>query len=276
MNTKKAKIISIINMKGGVGKTTLSVGICSYLSEFCNKKVLLIDIDPQFNSTQAFVEPEIYEKYSENSKTIFKLFEPSTTLFQNTLPKKEDLIISLKNYKNLDLLCGDLNLVLVNKSADYHLVKRLKKFILDNKLREEYDYIFIDCPPTLTIYTDSALVCSDYYLIPNKIDRYSNIGISSLQKAVTSLIEQEELNLKCLGLIYTIVGENLSKKQKKVKDEIEQNPDIKSIRIFKSNMSNVNDLQVGTQGPIAIKYVKSKKDIEDIVNEIENILIKEV
>ena len=136
MSTKKAKIISIINMKGGVGKTTLSVGICSYLSEFYNKKVLLIDSDPQFNSTQAFLDPETYEKYSKDSKTIFKLFEPQTKLFQNTLPKKEDLIISVKNYKNLDLLCGDLNLVLVNKSADYHLVKSLKKFILNNKLRE--------------------------------------------------------------------------------------------------------------------------------------------
>lgn len=276
MNTKKAKIISIINMKGGVGKTTLSVGICSYLSEFCNKKVLLIDIDPQFNSTQAFVDPEEYEKFSRESKTISKLFEPQTTLFQNPLLKKEDLIISLKNYKNLDLLCGDLNLVLVNKSADYLLVKRLKKFISNNKLDERYNYIFIDCPPTLTVYTDSALVCSDYYLIPNKIDKYSNIGISSLQKAVTSLINQEDLNLKCLGLIYTIVEEKLSAKQKKVKTEIELNPDIKDIRIFKSNMSYVKDLQVGGQGPIAIKYVKSKKDIEDIVNEMENILIKEI
>ncbi len=276
MSTKKAKIISIINMKGGVGKTTLSVGICSYLSEFYNKKVLLIDSDPQFNSTQAFLDPETYEKYSKDSKTIFKLFEPQTKLFQNTLPKKEDLIISVKNYKNLDLLCGDLNLVLVNKSADYHLVKNLKKFILNNKLREEYDYIFIDCPPTLTIYTDSALVCSDYYLIPNRIDRYSSIGISSLQKAVSSLIEQEELDLKCLGLIYTIVGESLSEKQKKVKNEIEQNPDTKDIRIFKSSMSQVTDLQVGRQGPIAIKYIKSKKDIKDIVDEIENILINEV
>lgn len=276
MNTKKAKIISIINMKGGVGKTTLSVGICSYLSEFCNKKVLLIDIDPQFNSTQAFVDPEEYEKFSRESKTISKLFEPQTTLFQNPLLKKEDLIISLKNYKNLDLLCGDLNLVLVNKSADYLLVKRLKKFISNNKLDERYDYIFIDCPPTLTVYTDSALVCSDYYLIPNKIDKYSNIGISSLQKAVTSLINQEDLNLKCLGLIYTIVEEKLSAKQKKVKTEIELNPDIKDIRIFKSNMSYVKDLQVGGQGPIAIKYIKSKKDIEDIVNEMENILIKEI
>ena len=124
MSTKKAKIISIINMKGGVGKTTLSVGICSYLSEFYNKKVLLIDSDPQFNSTQAFLDPETYEKSSKDSKTIFKLFEPQTKLFQNTLPKKEDLIISLN--KNLDFLCGDLKLVLVNKSSDYQLVKKLK------------------------------------------------------------------------------------------------------------------------------------------------------
>lgn len=272
---KNAKIISIINMKGGVGKTTLSVGLSSYLSEFSNKKVLLIDSDPQFNATQSFIEPkDYYKNYYEESKTIFKLFEPQTNLSQSDIPKKEDLIISLN--KNLDFLCGDLKLVLVNKSSDYQLVKKLKKFISDNELRKKYDYIFIDCPPTLTVYTDSALMCSDYYLIPNKIDRYSSIGITSLQKAVNSLISDEELSLKCLGLIYTMVNNTLTNKQKEVKKEIEENKDIENIYIFKSTLSEVRDLQVGKRGPIATKYKISKNDIKDIVSEIENLLEKEV
>lgn len=103
-----------------------------------------------------------------------------------TTPTAKDIVVNLK--KNLDLLCGDLSLVLVNKSNDNRYVKRIKYFIEDNGLRDKYDFIFIDCPPTLTIYTDSALMASDYYLIPNRIDRYSIVGIDSLQKAVNSLI----------------------------------------------------------------------------------------
>ena len=118
------------------------------------------------------------------------------------------MIIELS--ENLHIVCGDLNLVLANKSSDYTYIKRLKRFIRDNNLREIYDLIIIDCPPTLTIYTDSALIASDYYLIPNRIDRYSIIGISSLQKAINNLKGEEDISLECLGLIYTILDDELT------------------------------------------------------------------
>ncbi|PEY46428.1 hypothetical protein CN356_31620, partial [Bacillus cereus] len=230
-------------MKGGVGKTTLSIGIADYLARYEDKKVLMIDIDPQFNATHSLLDTYIEKKdnsnknadsveiidddqvaitipqeiedeesdddrntfYSEilkGNKTIFQLFKPQMDVTQKyIMPKAEEIIVNVK--ENLDIVCGDLNLVLANKSSDFSLVKRLRNFIAINKLREEYDYILIDCPPTLTIYTDSALIASDFYLIPNRIDRYSIIGIDSLQKAVGSLIEDEQIPLKCLGIIYT-------------------------------------------------------------------------
>lgn len=265
---KKGKVISVINMKGGVGKTALSVGISAFLSEQRDKKVLLIDSDPQFNATQAFISPE---EYLESKKTIFQLFRPQTELREAfIIPNRKDIITPIN--ENLDILNGDLNLVLVNKSNDYTLVKRLKRFINKNNLKEYYDYIIIDCPPTLTIYTDSSLVCSDYYLIPNRIDRYSSMGISSLNKAIEDLIDEEDLDLKCLGLIYTMVDSHLSDKQKEVKLELETNLNKRGIHIFTSNTSLVKDMQVGKQGPIATKYSKSKKDIEDIVDEMESLL----
>lgn len=114
-------------------------------------------------------------------KTIYKLFKPQVDMSQAyETPDKEEVIIDLKD--NLDILCGDLNLVLVNKVSDHTFVKRIRNFVEDNELRKIYDYIIIDCPPTLTIYTDSALMASDFYLIPNRIDRYSIVGIGSLQK----------------------------------------------------------------------------------------------
>ena len=135
-----------------------------------------------------------------NKRTIYKLFTLQTNMtHMYSTPEADDLIINLK--ENLDILCGDLSLVLVNKVSDHTFVKRIRNFIEDNNLKEKYEYIIIDCPPTLTIYTDSALMASDYYLIPNRIDRYSIVGIDSLQQAVTNLIREERISLKCIGLV---------------------------------------------------------------------------
>ena len=190
LTDKNGKVISFINMKGGVGKTTLSIGIADYLSEKKELSVLIIDADPQFNSTQAlldeykpiktktkkkldsegFLITETEEDDSESiteiqqeeenyysvevlpkQKTIYSLFRSQTNVNEVIeTPKAENLIINLN--KGLDILCGDLNLVLANKNGDYGLVKRLRNFILDNNLKKKYDYIIIDCPPTLTIY----------------------------------------------------------------------------------------------------------------------------
>lgn len=278
------KIISLINMKGGVAKTTLSIGISDYLSSI-GKKILIIDADPQFNATQALLDEYSKNKDYTNKnqddssknfytneildkeKTIYKLFRFQPNLEKtNEEPNKDDLIVNLK--ENLDIICGDLNLVLVNKINDHYLVKKLHNFIKNNSLREFYDYIIIDCPPTLTLYTDSALMASDYYLIPNRIDRYSIIGIDSLQKAVQNLITQEDINLKCLGLIYTIVDRKNPKKQKMLKMDFENKETVSNINIFTSMLTEVSDIQRGRSGALPTKYQNSREDIESISLEL--------
>ncbi len=273
------KVISIINMKGGVGKTTLCIGIADYLSEI-GKSILLIDADPQFNATQAMLDcykkndSESEENYYTsnilvNQKTIYRLFKPQVEMSQTySTPNDSDIIIDLK--KNLDILCGDLNLVLANKINDNHFVKRIKNFIEDNKLREKYDYILIDCPPTLTIYTDSALMASDYYLIPNRIDRYSIVGIDSLQKAVTSLINEERIALKCIGLVYTMIDSKITPKQNRIKSSFESKKVVNDIDIFSSSTSKYDNIQYGIAGTIPTKYKKPKEDIEAISAELLN------
>lgn len=270
---KNGKIISFINMKGGVGKTTLSIGIADYLAEYKENpiKILIIDVDPQFNSTQAlldcYYDGDYFSELLPMEKTINKLFKPQVQFTQQyESPKKEELIVELTT--DLHIICGDLNLVLANKSSDYSHVKRLKRFIRDNKLREIYDLIIIDCPPTLTIYTDSALMASDYYLIPNRIDRYSIIGISSLEKAINNLKREEEISLECLGLVYTMLDDNLTQKQEEMKRNFESKEEVKDMYIFTATTSLVRDIQVGKQGPIPTKYQKSRNDIQDISLEI--------
>ncbi|MDO5389415.1 MAG: AAA family ATPase, partial [Clostridia bacterium] len=151
------KVISVINMKGGVGKTTLCIGVADFLSEI-GKRILLIDADPQFNATQAMLsyykkdDPEDEENYYtrevlSNQKTIYRLFiRPLDMSSTYNTPEASDVIVNLKD--NLDILCGDLNLVLVNQSNDSRFAKRIRNFIDDNNLRQSYDYILIDCPPT--------------------------------------------------------------------------------------------------------------------------------
>lgn len=273
---KNGKIISFINMKDGVGKTTLSIGVADFLAHYraeeeSNLKILLIDADPQFNATQAlldsYYEGDYFKDILPKEKTINKLFKPRVQFSQQyKSPSPDEMIVELT--ENLHIVCGDLNLVLANKSSDYTHVKRLKRFINDNKLREVYDLIIIDCPPTLTIYTDSALIASDYYLIPNRIDRYSIIGISSLQKAINNLTGEEDINLECLGLIYTILDDELTLKQEEMKSNFEAKEDVQQINIFTAYTSNVKDIQVGKQGPIPTRYKKSREDLSDICTEI--------
>lgn len=312
--SKQGTVISFINMKGGVGKTTLSIGIADYLARYVrDKRVLMIDIDPQFNATHSLLDTykenknasndedvdiiddeqveitiprEVEEEEDESdesddsedsstfysevlkaNKTIFQLFKPQLDVSQKFLmPKAEDIIINVK--ENLDIVCGDLNLVLANKSSDFSLVKRLRNFIAINKLREEYDYILIDCPPTLTIYTDSALLASDFYLIPNRIDRYSIIGIDSLQKAVSSLIDDEQIPLKCLGIIYTMMNKKINSKQQKIKDDFESKKSVNNLDIFDSVSHIVNHIQYGYSGTLPTRYKSSLEDIAAITVEM--------
>lgn len=267
-------VLSIINMKGGVGKTTLSIGIADTLSDK-GYKILLIDADPQFNATQAMIDEyksqntdDYYTNEILNKRlTIHSLFAPQVTMeYTYTTPNADDLVINLK--KNLDMLCGDLSLVLVNKSNDHSIAIRLLNFIEDNNLRNKYDYIIIDCPPTLTIYTDSALIASDYYLIPNRIDRYSIIGITSLQRAINNLISSERISLKCIGLVYTMVDAGISKKQQQLRENFESQKAVNDIDIFDAESTIVKDIQVGKAGPLPTKYKKSREDIEAISLEL--------
>lgn len=266
------KVVSFINMKGGVGKTTLCIGIGEYLANYCDKKILFIDLDPQFNTTQSLVnefnlEEEYLSNYSEgtNQRTVMRLFETQQTIAKRLdLPEPDDILVHLND--NMDLLPGTINLILVETDKDGSKAKKVKKFILNNNLKEKYDFIFIDCPPTISVYTDAALIASDFYLVPIRIDRYSILGIKLLKQVIDRLDDNEGIGIKPLGIVYTMVKE-LSQKTVQLKTTFESTEIVQEIGMFENMTSQVNDLLVGLQGNIASKYKKSREDIDAICKE---------
>lgn len=266
------KVVSFINMKGGVGKTTLCIGIGEYLANYCNKKVLFIDLDPQFNTTQSLVnefnlEDEYISNYSEgtNQKTVMRLFETQQTIAKRLdLPKPDDILVYLNN--NMDLLPGTIDLILVETDKDGSKAKKVKKFIQSNNLKNKYDFIFIDCPPTISVYTDAALIASDFYLVPIRIDRYSILGIKLLKQVIDRLDDNEGIGIRPLGIVYTMV-KDLTHKTLQLKNTFEKTEIVQEIGLFENMTSNVNDLLVGLQGNIASKYKKSREDISAICKE---------
>lgn len=206
------------------------------------------------------------EKIKNSHKTIYRLFTPQVELNEE-YSSPNNIITNLTD--NLDIVCGDLNLVLANKNSNYELMHRIKNFIEDEKIKEKYDYIIIDCPPTLTIYTDSALCASDYYVIPNRIDRYSITGIDSLQNSVKNLIKSNRLSLRCLGIVYTMVPTDVGKKQSRIQSSFESKKSVNELDIFSAKQHIDNNVQFGkTGGTLPTKYKNSREDIIAIVKEL--------
>lgn len=276
----KGKVVSFINMKGGVGKTTLCIGIGEYLANYYKKKILFIDLDPQFNATQSLVneydlEDEYLSNYwqGNNAKTVMRLFETQTTIAKKIdLPEPKDVLVKLN--ENMDLLPGTINLILVETDKDGSKAKKVNKFIQKNRLREKYDFIFIDCPPTISVYTDAALIASDLYLVPIRIDRYSILGIKLLKQVIDRLDDNENIGIKPLGIVYTMIKE-MTQKTKQLKETFESDTIVQEIGMFSNMTSQVNDLLVGYQGNIASKYKKSREDIklicEEFLKRVENL-----
>ncbi|MDU4960219.1 MAG: AAA family ATPase [Sporomusaceae bacterium] len=264
------KVISFINMKGGVGKTTLCIGMGEYLAHNFDKKILFIDLDPQFNTTQSLMnlfdlEDTYLNDFSVNNKTIKKIFESPTKITEKPkLPDKEEVIIKLDD--KIDLIAGTINLIFEDGNKDGAKAKRMRKFINENNLRDNYDFIFIDCPPTISIYTDAALIASDFYLVPNRMDRYSILGIALLKQVIDRLSYEEELGIKPVGIVYTMLRRS-TQKSNILKENFEQSTIVQNIGLFSSTTTHVNNLLFGFKGNISSMYKKSREDIHALCEE---------
>jgi chromosome partitioning protein len=180
-------IITIANQKGGVGKTTTVVNLATALASI-DKKVLVIDMDPQYNSSMSF------NAYDAN-KSIYKVFSNDVEINNAIQPS---LIPNL----NVISACEDLAAAEYELADDEDRNFLLKKYI--GNIKENYDYIFIDTPPTLGLLTISSLTASDEVLIPVQCEFFALEGLSKLIKTID--IVKSNLNpvLKLNGIILTM------------------------------------------------------------------------
>lgn len=218
------KVISMINMKGGVGKTTLSINVADTLARRLGKRVLVIDIDPQFNASQCLFSTDDYVKLlNDKEDTILDIFDKDTRVSVSTVSGAEPKVLkelskveSKKIKENLWVIPGNLQLYRLEIAAGDGRESRLKRYLKENK--DNYDYVIIDTPPTPSIWMTSALIASDYYLIPTKADPISLTGIDLLNSIVSEKKDNLDLSIKCIGVVLTIVERADSRVFREAKD----------------------------------------------------------
>lgn len=203
-----AVCVSLINMKGGVGKTTLASQIAWHAVRQLDKKVLLIDLDPQANASQSIMSPQKWVDYlNKGGLTVADVFEQFTpTGTASGSPKKLDptkVIYQRVKYKDGSLLHIvpsrlELSWTLRNPHGKETLLPR---FVA--KIEEHYDLIVLDCSPTDSILTDAAYHCSRYILVPIRAEFLASIGFPLLNRSVESFrMRHEDKVIDVCGLVF--------------------------------------------------------------------------
>ncbi|MFT8315458.1 MAG: AAA family ATPase [Clostridium sp.] len=184
------KVISIFNQKGGVGKTTTNINLCSYLA-MKGYKILTIDIDPQGNTTSGLGIDKINIK-----RSVYDVMTEDISL--------NDVILKSELIENLYIAPSTLELA----GAEIEIIEmENRESILKNKINElksEYDYIFIDCPPSLGLLTINSLCASNSVLIPIQAEFYALEGVGQLVNTIQLVKKSLNKNLQVEGVILTM------------------------------------------------------------------------
>jgi chromosome partitioning protein len=227
-----AYVIATANMKGGVGKTTVTVNLATCLAKDYGKKVLVFDLDTQISATLSLMPTNIFGQHRKARKTLRQLISQVINLdTKTTIDIKEAIEYAVCNIDNLDLLPGDIELYdefivaeMLHEEAyavdklDFKYVwnrfeRRLIAQIIE-PIKSEYDFIILDCAPGFNLMTRSGLTASDYYILPTKAETLSVIGIQLLERRIAELKKTHEseqvLPIQMLGIVFNMTGNILT------------------------------------------------------------------
>src|SRR5919199_1148386 len=181
-------VIAVANQKGGVAKTTTVIHLGAALAEL-GKLVLLVDLDPQGHLAEGF--GIVSEQLRVEMSNVLEGSQRMTDIIMPGIRPNLDLAPS-------NIRLSDMELTLVNvRFREYKLKRALEPVV------QRYDYIFLDCPPSLGLLTVNALIAADQVLVPMASEYYSMLGVSLLMKTVQTLKHEANPNLRILGIIHT-------------------------------------------------------------------------
>lgn len=269
-----ARKVALINMKGGVGKSTLAANLSwEMASEPWYKKVLVIDLDPQFNCSQYLIGTQRMESIlSSGSPTVWDIFEQHTVVpgKPNTLLDPADALVRVHprhsqstNAGLIDLMPSRLELAqtLRNPTSKEHLLRQAI-----DRLEARYDLVIIDCAPTDSILTTSAYLVADHILVPVRPQYLSTIGLPLLERSLIQFASQySESPPRVLGIVFNAISRsNQSPESRKSQQEVRQVAAQSGWPVFTAEVAYSESFPRGArEGTPILNTTNARQDMKD-------------